>query len=117
ASHNPPEYNGYKAYWTNGAQIIPPVDAGIAAAILRAPAAKDVPRMDLARARAEGLVVAAPPAVERAYLDRVRALSITPGGKRDLRVVYTAMHGVGDRLARAAFAEAGFTDVTSVPEQ
>ncbi len=120
ASHNPPEYNGYKAYWTNGAQIIPPIDAGIAEAIERAPAAQDVPRADLASARASGTVTSVPASVERAYLDGVRALSVTPlgaSGKRDLRVVYTAMHGVGDRLARAAFAEAGFTHVTSVPEQ
>jgi phosphomannomutase len=119
ASHNPPEYNGYKAYWTNGAQIIPPTDAGIAAAIDKAPAGKDVPRMDLAAARAEGLIKDAPAEVEAEYLKQVAALSVVGGAsvKRDLRIVYTALHGVGDRLARKALQNAGFTNVFSVPEQ
>jgi len=117
ASHNPPEYNGYKAYWTNGAQIIPPIDQGIAKAIDEAPPAKDVPRAVLVDARAQGLVVPVPDDVERAYLEKVRALSVVSGGKRDLRVVYTAMHGVGNRLALRALAQAGFTHVASEPSQ
>ena len=119
ASHNPPEYNGYKAYWTNGAQIIPPTDAGIAAAIDKAPAGKDVPRMDVPAARAEGLIKDAPAEVEAEYLKQVAELSVVGGAsvKRDLRIVYTALHGVGDRLARKALQNAGFTSVFSVPEQ
>ena len=118
ASHNPPEYNGYKVYWGNGAQIIPPIDVAIAAQIEAAPPAKRVPHLALAEARAKGLVKDLPPAVERAYLDAVLALAVHPGeGKRDMCIVYTPMHGVGDVLARRAFAEAGFTNVTSVPEQ
>ncbi len=117
ASHNPPEYNGYKVYWGNSAQIIPPIDVAIAAAIAKAPAAKSVPRLTRAEAEKAGLWQVAPPAVERAYLDAVRALEVNEGGDRALPIVYTPMHGVGDRLARIAFAEAGFTNVTSVPEQ
>jgi phosphomannomutase len=117
ASHNPPEYNGYKAYWTNGAQIIPPTDTGIAAAIDKAPAANEVPRMELTAARAAGLVSDAPPEVEAEYLRKVAALSVASGGTRDLCIVYTAMHGVGDRLARKALGNAGFTRVISVKEQ
>src|SRR5262244_3579301 len=56
ASHNPPEYNGYKVYWGNGAQIIPPHDVGIAAAIARVGPAREIPLADLADARAHGLV-------------------------------------------------------------
>ena len=117
ASHNPAAYNGYKAYWSNAAQIVPPIDVGIAAQIAEAPAAKDVPRMPLADARAKNLVVDVPPSVERAYLDRVRGLEVHKSGDRSLPIVYTPMHGTGDKLARIAFAEAGFTSVTSVPEQ
>ncbi len=117
ASHNPPEYNGYKVYWGNGAQIIPPHDTGIAAQIALAPPPRDVPRRPLAAARAEGLVADVPPAVERAYLDRVRALQVHAGGDRALSIVYTPLHGTGDKLARMAFQEAGFTRVVSVPEQ
>ncbi|MEZ4296195.1 MAG: phospho-sugar mutase [Polyangiaceae bacterium] len=117
ASHNPPEYNGYKVYWGNGAQIIPPHDKGIAAAIERAAPADLVPAMELAEARAKGLVRDVPPEVERAYLDAVRKLGVRDDGDRSLRIVYTPLHGVGDRLTRMALAEAGFGAVYSVPEQ
>ena len=117
ASHNPPEYNGFKVYWSNGAQIIPPIDAEIAARIAAAPGAKAVPRLDLHDARHDGLVVDVSHGVERAYLDAIAKLSVVEGGYRAMPIVYTPLHGVGNRLARAAFAEAGFTQVTSVPEQ
>jgi phosphomannomutase len=114
ASHNPPAYNGYKVYWGNGAQIIPPRDLGIAAAIAAAPEANAVPCPAFA---VGGLVSRFGAEVERRYLDAVHALSARRDGDRSLTIVYTPLHGVGDRLARAALAEAGFTDVTSVPEQ
>jgi phosphomannomutase len=117
ASHNPPAYNGYKVYWGNGAQIIAPIDVGIASKIVEAPPAKYVARTPLTDARGAGLVVDVPSTVTRAYLDRVRALEVHRGGDRDMVIVYTPMHGTGDKLARAAFAAAGFTHVTSVPEQ
>lgn len=117
ASHNPPEYNGYKVYWGNGAQIIPPHDKGIAAWIEKAPPADEVPVMALAYARENGLVRDLEPAVERAYLGGIRELGIRSDGERSLPIVYTPLHGVGDRLTRKALAEAGFTNVTSVPEQ
>jgi phosphomannomutase len=118
ASHNPPEYNGYKVYWETAAQIIPPVDSRIAAAIVRAPIARDVVRPPLEALRARGLVVDVPGDIERAYLDGLRSLAVHPSaGDRTLRIVYTPMHGVGDALARRTLAEAGFSNVTSVPEQ
>jgi phosphomannomutase len=117
ASHNPPEYNGYKAYWRNGAQIIPPTDERIAARIAKAPAAKDVPRLDADAARSLGLLTTVPAAVTTSYLDAVKRLAVRDGGDRSLPIVYTPMHGVGDVLARKALANAGFTRVTSVPEQ
>jgi phosphomannomutase len=119
ASHNPREYNGYKVYWENAAQIIPPVDSWIAKEIASAPAAREVPRLPIERARAEGLVVSVPAAVSRSYLDRILALSIhapTSEG-RALPIVYTPMHGVGGALAREAFARAGFSKVSFVVEQ
>jgi phosphomannomutase len=118
ASHNPPEYNGYKVYWDNAAQIVPPVDSRIAAAIARAPVASAVPRPPLAELRTRGLVSSAPAALSRAYLDAVRGLAVHPReGERTLRIVYTPLHGVGDKLVRTALAEAGFEHVSSVPEQ
>jgi phosphomannomutase len=117
ASHNPPEYNGYKVYWGNGAQIIPPIDIGIASEIASAPAARDVPRLSLDQARAAQLVVDVPSSIARAYLDAVRALEVHEGGDRALPIVYTPLHGTGDDLARKAFAAAGFRNVVTVPEQ
>jgi phosphomannomutase len=117
ASHNPPEYNGYKAYWSNGAQIIPPIDVGIARAIEAAPPAKEVPRRTLDDARAAGLVTIHDEALEREYLAEVKKLGARSDGDRSLSIVYTPLHGVGDKLARLAFDQAGFTNVVSVPEQ
>ncbi len=121
ASHNPPEYNGYKVYWQNGAQIIAPTDAEIATRIAQAPAARRVPRLTHEEARAQGLLVDLGPEIEERYLAAVGALPERFGGDgsrdRSLVIVYTPMHGVGDALARRALGNAGFTQVTSVPEQ
>jgi phosphomannomutase len=118
ASHNSAEYNGYKIFWDNAAPIIPPVEARIASAIARAPAATEVVHKALNDLDARARVTDAPPRIERAYLDAIRLLAVHPKeGDRSIRIVYTPMHGVGDALARRALEEGGFTDVTSVPEQ
>jgi phosphomannomutase len=118
ASHNPPEYNGYKVYWENAAQIVAPVDATIAEAIDRAPPARDVERPALPDLIARGLVSHAPPAIERGYLDAIHTLSVHPrAGDRTLRIAYTPLHGVGDSIVCRALSESGFSDVTTVPEQ
>jgi phosphomannomutase len=118
ASHNPPEYNGYKVYWENAAQIVPPVDARIAAAIDRAPPARQIPRPGLDHLRARGLLSEAGTEIEQRYLEAIRELAVHPqSGNRDLRIVYTPLHGVGDALVRRALFNSGFHDVTSVPEQ
>jgi phosphomannomutase len=109
ASHNPPEYNGYKVYWENGAQIIPPHDTGIGAAI------DAVDRIASLRRAPDRVPVGAD--VERRYLNGVRGLLVHPEVPRDVVVAYTALHGVGERLARRALAEAGFSRVASVAEQ
>lgn len=116
ASHNPPEYNGYKVYWKSGAQIVPPVDADIKQRIDSAPAAKDIELDDLERALGEGRLSMLGPSAWDDYKKGVLGLG-RPGGDRSLRIVYTAMHGVGNQLCMAALSEAGFTNVTSVPEQ
>ncbi|MBI4952514.1 MAG: phospho-sugar mutase [Myxococcales bacterium] len=117
ASHNPPEYNGYKVYAGNGAQIIPPMDTEIAAAIARAPGASAIPVMDLDAARAAGLLTSLGDALDRRYLDGVRALGTPSPHAGKLRVAYTPLHGVGLHLARRALAEAGFTALDVVAEQ
>ena len=117
ASHNPPEYNGYKVYWSNSAQIIEPIDSAIAAEIVKCPPANEVPRLTMDEARASGLVRDLGAEMEDRYLATVRTLSVHADGDRSMTIVYTPMHGVGDALARHALARAGFDRVTSVPEQ
>ncbi|MDP2270332.1 MAG: phospho-sugar mutase [Archangium sp.] len=116
ASHNPPEYNGYKVYWGNGAQIVPPHDGGIAAAIDAVGPASSIALMDEATARSKGLWIDVPKSVERQYLDAILALRPTKK-TGELSIVYTAMHGVGGRWVVAALKEAGFKHVAPVPQQ
>jgi len=116
ASHNPPEYNGYKVYWGNGAQIIPPHDVGIASAIAAVGPAREVALLGEAEARAKKLWLDVSPSVERAYLDAILGLRPTRQ-TAELRIVYTAMHGVGGRLAMQVLGEAGFAHVAAVAEQ
>jgi phosphomannomutase len=117
ASHNAADYNGYKLYWENGAQVIPPHDAGVAAASRAVGPASSVPRTALADARASGSLSDVPGAVRAAYLDGVRGLCLHPELRDPLRIVYTPLHGVGLELAQDAFRAAGFGDLVPVPEQ
>ena len=117
ASHNPAAYNGYKVYGPNAAQIVPPRDETIARAIDAAPTASHVPRASFEQARAEGLIVPIGDEVTRAYLAGVSGLLRAREVRPLLRIVYTPMHGVGYALAARAFVTAGFSDVSSVPEQ
>ncbi len=117
ASHNPPEYNGYKVYWGNAAQIIAPHDVGIAAAIdqigrtdtLVMPALDDLLR--------DGQVVILDESVHDEYLTAVNALRSGSAPHRELVIAYTAMHGVGALSVEAALARAGFSHVHSEPLQ
>ncbi len=118
ASHNPPEYNGYKVYWENGAQIIPPHDTGIAAEIDRA-AREEIPWRELDDARTAGLVEMLGPEILARYLAGVASLSIHPRSpaRARLRIAYTPLHGVGAVVAEAALAAAGFGEVRTVASQ
>lgn len=117
ASHNPPADNGYKVYLGGraateegqGVQIVPPADKEIAEAIAAAGPADEIPL-------AEGGWEMIDEAVIDAYVER--ALSLIPAGhSSDLKIVHTAMHGVGSEMMLRVLKEAGFADVTAVPEQ
>ena len=118
ASHNPPEYNGYKVYWGNGAQIIPPHDAGIAEAIDVA-ATQDIPYMALKDGKDAGLIHHFGPALMEHYLREIITANAWPGspGISELKIVYTPMHGVGAEATERALRLAGFGNVYTVPEQ
>ncbi len=112
ASHNPPEYNGYKVYFDNGAQIIPPTDASIAAAIEAAPASNAI---ELAYDDAR--IVAADD-LREAYLEALGALRFVDDAPVDaLSIAYSAMHGVGQPLLLEALSRRGFAKIDCVEAQ
>jgi phosphomannomutase len=117
ASHNPPADNGYKVYRADGAQIIPPQDREIANRIAEAPAGPQILRLQPPDAAARGLRRLIDDSVEAAYLAGVRSASFHEGDGTPLRIVYTAMHGVGHRLTIRALRQAGFEGVVSVAAQ
>ena len=118
ASHNPPQYNGYKVYWENGAQIIPPHDTGIAAAI-DAAAQQEVPWMDFDQASVAGRIRLLDAGFYRGYIDAIRgnALPTSDQAGAAIGIAYTAMHGVGAEIAETLLSEAGFDKVYSVAAQ
>ena len=118
ASHNPAAYNGYKVYWGNGAQIIPPHDTGIAAAITHIGRSDQLAMPALDELRRDGLVIELTEALHDEYVDAVVALRASPGiDGRKLVIAYTPMHGVGARSAEPALARAGFPTVHTEPSQ
>ncbi|MBI5510992.1 MAG: phospho-sugar mutase [Deltaproteobacteria bacterium] len=118
ASHNPPEYNGYKVYWHNGAQIIPPHDRGIAAAVDKA-ATAPIPFQEQSDAERGGRVRRLGDEMVAKYLQGVAGLSVRRGSPARAKypIAYTPLHGVGARVAEAALAQAGFANVRSVAAQ
>ncbi|MBP9085363.1 MAG: phospho-sugar mutase [Kofleriaceae bacterium] len=117
ASHNPPEYNGYKVYWGNGAQIIAPHDVGIAAAVAQIGRTDALPMPTLDELLQAGQVVMLGESVHDEYLIAVDALRSGNAPHRELVVAYTALHGVGALSVEAALARAGFRHVHSEPSQ
>ncbi|WP_217526480.1 phospho-sugar mutase [Vibrio cholerae] len=118
ASHNPPEYNGFKVYWENGAQIIPPHDAGIAACIDQA-AQQAIPYLALEQAEQQGLLHWLRDEYYQTYRKTIGASPLLQHHTKPqaLSLAYTAMHGVGANMAETLLADAGFTQVSSVKEQ
>jgi phosphomannomutase len=113
ASHNPPDDNGYKVYLDDGAQLVPPADREIEAAIAAVGPAREVPTSDDWLTLGDDVEADYVAAVVRA-LDPATVPAIVRQG---LTVAYTAMHGVGAATTRAVFAAAGFAPPVSVPEQ
>jgi phosphomannomutase len=108
ASHNPPQDNGYKVYLGDGSQIVPPADAGIAAAIAAVGPLDSVPRGDDWQTTGDELL--------NAYLDRIAEL-VPQDAPRALNVAYTPLHGVGRTLVENAVARAGFAVPAVVASQ
>ena len=121
ASHNPPEYNGYKVYWEDGAQITPPHDTGIMDEVKKVTDYSTVKTMSLEDARAAGLYETIGAAIDDAYIAELKKLvvhqdAIDAVGK-DLKIVYTPLHGTGNTVAERLLKEIGIQNLYVVPEQ
>jgi phosphoglucomutase len=115
ASHNPKEYNGYKAYWDDGGQLVPPHDKNVIKEVEKIGSVNDVQW-----AGGEDNITIIGKEVDNAYMDMVTGLSVYPdviAKQNDLRIVYTPIHGTGITLVPEVLKRFGFTNVTIVDEQ
>lgn len=115
ASHNPKEYNGYKAYWEDGAQIIAPHDTGIIREVLKIASPSQVKFSG-----GEGNIEIIGENVDKAYLKDLSTLFLSPEAVKrhaDMKMVYTPLHGTGVKLIPMALHEMGFTNIYNVPAQ
>ena len=115
ASHNPKEYNGYKAYWNDGAQLVPPHDKAVIAEVEKIASVDDV-----CWSGGESRIKLLGAAMDEAYLEMVKSLSIYPEicqQQKDLKIVYTPIHGTGITLVPQALAQLGFEQVHIVEAQ
>lgn len=121
ASHNPPEYNGFKAYWSDGVQVVPPHDERIIERVRRVGGFANVRAMDFDEVRSAGLIRMIGSEVDEAFLHEVQRSCLVPDLCReygdDIKIVYTSLHGTGGVLIPEALRRRGFTQVLEVPEQ
>lgn len=121
ASHNPPEYNGYKAYWEDGAQVTPPHDTGIINEVKAITDYAEVKTMSKEDAMAQGLYEVIGEEIDDTYMVELKKQIIHPElikeMAKDISVVYTPFHGTGNIPVRRVLKELGFENVYVVPEQ
>ena len=121
ASHNPPEYNGYKVYWEDGAQIVPPIDGGIISEVNAITDYSDIKMMSLEEATANGLYNVIGEEIDTKYINTLKKLVLNPEiikeHAKDLKIVYTPLHGTGNIPVQSILKELGFENLYVVPEQ
>ena len=121
ASHNPPKYNGYKVYWSDGSQIVSPVDKDIISEVRAIEKYEDIKTMDEETAKAQGLFNIVGKEMDDKYIETIKKHVLNPEIVREqgkqLKVVYTPLHGTGTRLIKRVFEELGFEHLYVVPEQ
>lgn len=120
ASHNPPKYNGYKAYWEDGSQITSPIDKQIIEEVNKVTDYKEVKTIPMKEAKEQGLYNVIGSQIDDAYIAEMKKLVMNPEiikKQKDLKIVYTPLHGAGNMPVRRVLSELGFENVTVVPEQ
>ena len=112
ASHNPPEYNGYKVYWEDGAQFTPPHDKGVTEEVMAITDLSTVKTMGAQEAKAKGLYEIIGAAIDDKYIAQVKAQVVNQGAidrmQDQITIVYTPLHGTGNIPARRVMKELGF---------
>ena len=119
ASHNPKEYNGYKAYWDDGAQVLAPHDKGIIDEVNKV-SAEDIKGLHTVLDTANPLIEIIGEEIDKLYLDKIKTISIDPDviqRQKDMKIVYTPIHGTGMMLIPRSLQLWGFENVNTVPEQ
>lgn len=121
ASHNPPKYNGYKVYWEDGAQIVPPVDTDIINEVNSITDFSAIKNIDLSVAKSQGLYNIIGKEIDNEYIKTLKKLVLNPQIVHkmcnDIKIVYTPLHGAGNILVQRILKEIGFKNVYVVPEQ
>lgn len=121
ASHNPPEYNGYKVYWEDGAQITAPKDAQIIGEVNAIKDYAEIKKMTTEEAKAAGFYEVIGKEIDDKYMEALKKLVLHPEAIKQmassLKIVYTPLHGTGNVPVRRVLKELGFEQVTVVPEQ
>jgi phosphoglucomutase len=121
ASHNPPQYNGYKVYWEDGAQFTPPHDKGVTDCVLAIQDLSRVKTMSEEDARKAGLLVTIGKEIDDQYVAQVEAQVVNKDAiekeQDSMTIIYTPLHGTGNIPARRVMKEIGFSHVFVVPEQ
>ena len=121
ASHNPPEYNGYKVYWEDGAQITPPHDGGIMAEVSAISDYNTVKTMEKEAAKAAGLYETIGANIDDPYIEELKSQVVhwdaIKEAQKDIKIVYSPLHGTGNIPARRVMKELGFENVYVVKEQ
>jgi phosphoglucomutase len=120
ASHNPKEYNGYKLYWEDGAQVLPEIADGVYREIEKVDLFSDIRYVSLEQAKTEGFLVYTGKEIDDLYINRVKSLSLRDSPEeldKDIRIVFTPLNGTGNGPIRRVLEERGFKKVFVVPEQ
>ncbi|AEB75035.1 phosphoglucomutase/phosphomannomutase family protein [Clostridium botulinum BKT015925] len=117
ASHNPKEYNGYKVYWEDGAQVLSMIADSMTKKINEIKDFKDVKIMDEKEALNKELLIILGKDIDDEYIEKVKSLSIRNNIDKDIKIVYSPLNGTGNIPVRRVLKERGFTNIIVVPEQ
>lgn len=117
ASHNPPEYNGYKVYWEKGSQIMDNIAEPIEENIKRIEDFGEIKKMDFDEAIQNGLIKIVGKEIDKAYFEKVLSLALCDEIDKNIGIIYTPLHGTGGRFVNHVLDKRGFTNYFIVPEQ